>query len=308
MWRIGTGLLLLMITNHCMGQGELLPEERIASRYLKTNRTVRVWLPASYDLEPKRRYPVLYVHDGQNVFSSAGPNACFGWGGWELDKIVERLCASNQMREIIMVAIDNSRFRYQEYRGPAGRASAAQRSDPDRFRNYAAFLAKELKPKIDRDYRTLKAPAHTAVMGSSLGGICSLAIAWEYPRVFGAAASLSGSFQIEKRQFLETVLQPYRRQPKPFRIYLDSGRIDYTGDDDGRANTTAVALELRRIGWKEGKNLMHYVQEEVLTEPDLERAGVRRDKWAEAQHSQHNELYWRLRVWRPLTFLFPPKK
>ena len=78
--------------------------------------------------------------------------------------------------------------------------------------------------------RTLKAPAHTAVMGSSLGGICSLAIAWEYPRVFCAAASLSGSFQIEKRQFLETVLQPYRRQPKPFRIYLDSGRIDHRSD------------------------------------------------------------------------------
>ena len=89
---------------------------------------------------------------------------------------------------------------------------------------------------------------------------------------------------------------------------MTAGQIDYTGDDDGRANTTAVALELRRIGWKEGKNLMHFVQEEVLTEPDLERAGVRRDKWAEAQHSQHNELYWRLRVWRPLTFLFPPKK
>lgn len=315
MWRIGAGFLVLVTLQYAMSQGRLLPEEQISSRLLKTNRTVRIYLPPSYEKQPRRRYPVLYLHDGQNVFSSAGANACFGWGNWGLDKTVDALCASNQMRDIIMVAVDNSRFRYQEYRGPsaapgkgsAGRTDKASRKgDRTRFDDYAAFLAKELKPKIDREYRTLKGSSSTAVMGSSLGGICSLALAWEDPKTFGGAASLSGSFQIGKGYFLQSVLRTYRGKAKPARIYLDSGTIDFTGDDDGRKNTDAVAAELRRIGWKEGKNLKHFVEERTLTEGELERIGLRRDKWHEAQNSQHNEFYWRLRAWRALTFLFPP--
>jgi predicted alpha/beta superfamily hydrolase len=163
----------------------------------------------------------------------------------------------------------------------------------------------ELKPKIDREYRTLADPAHTGVMGSSMGGICSLVLAWEHPEVFGRAASLSGAFQVEKKHFLTNVLQAYRGKPKSFKIYLDSGVVDFTGGDDGRKETDAVAAELRRIGWREGAILSHYVDAEPLKEPDLERAGLRRDKWKEAQTSQHNEFYWRLRAWRPLAFLFP---
>src|ERR1043165_6916644 len=97
--------------------GKLLPEEQIASRYLGADRTVRIYLPPSYESKPRRRYPVLYLHDGQNVFSSAGSNCCFGWGSWELDKTVDELCAVGRMREIIMVAVDHSRSRYKEYRG-----------------------------------------------------------------------------------------------------------------------------------------------------------------------------------------------
>ena len=67
--------------------------------------------------------------------------------------------------------------------------------------------------------------------------------------------------------------------------------------------TTEVAEEFRRIGW--GNELMHFVDEKPLTLPELEKTDLRRDKWKEAQTSQHNEFYWRLRVWRALTFLFP---
>ena len=134
-----------------------------------------------------------------------------------------------------------------------------------------------------------------------------MALAWEHPKVFGAAASLSGSFQIESRHFVQSVLGAYRQKPKPIRIYLDSGKVDFTGDDDGRKDTGAVAAELRRIGWKDRKNLMHFVDLKPRTEPELERAGLRRDKWKEAQSSQHNEFYWRQRVWRALVFLFPAK-
>src|SRR5436309_1681902 len=116
MWqRQFTLWLVLMHTG--MTVGKILPEERIVSRFLGTSRVVRVYLPPSYDVEPQRRYPVLYLHDGQNVFSSAGTNCCFGWGNWALDKTVDELCVARRMREIIMVAVDHSRSRYKEYRG-----------------------------------------------------------------------------------------------------------------------------------------------------------------------------------------------
>jgi predicted alpha/beta superfamily hydrolase len=134
-----------------------------------------------------------------------------------------------------------------------------------------------------------------------------VALAWTHPRTFGAAASLSGSFQVEKGYFLKNVLQPYKRKPKPIRLYLDSGTIDFTGDDDGRRMTDALAAEFRRIGWKDDLNLKHFVDLHPLSEGDLERAGLRHAKWKEAQSSQHNEFYWRQRAWRALVFLFPPE-
>jgi predicted alpha/beta superfamily hydrolase len=318
MRRIQIIVALLMTANGiAMDQGRLVDEQKVGSRFLPAPRTVRIYLPPSYASSPRRRYPVLYLHDGQNVFSAAGTNCCFGWGSWELDKTVDRLVAGKKMREIIMVALDNSPERYLEYRGPAYPYSEKELQglrrrplapgDNTRFENYARFLAEELKPKIDREYRTYKGADNTAVMGSSLGGICSLALAWDHPKVFGGAASLSGSYQIEKKNFLENVLRCYHRKPKPILVYLDSGMIDFTGDDDGRKDTAAVTAELRRIGWKAEKNLKYFADLRPLNDAELEKAGLRRDKWKEAQKSQHNEFYWRQRVWQALVFLFPAK-
>jgi predicted alpha/beta superfamily hydrolase len=293
----GLASVLLLSTLPIMSQYEF--ERRIPSRYLGTTRSVRVRLPESYWRESSRRYPVLYVHDGQNVFASAGTNCCFGWGSWRLDATAARLAAEGQMQEIIIVAIDNSRFRYQEYRGPA------PEDGKSRYTNYATFLVKELKPLIDKEYRTKKAARDTAVLGSSMGGICSIALAWECPKTFGAAASLSGAFQVEKRYFIENILKPYKGRAKPVRFYLDSGTIDFTGDDDGRRHTVAVVNELRRIGWKDGKNLKHFVQEQSFGDDELQRSELPRHKWDEAKKSHHNEFYWRERVWRALIFLFP---
>jgi predicted alpha/beta superfamily hydrolase len=317
MWRVrGAVVFLVWITG--MTYGKLLPEAKMESRFLGSSRIIRVYLPPSYESQPRRRYPVLYLHDGQNVFSSSGTNCCFGWGSWEVDKTVDSLVAQGRMREIIMVAADNSRFRYAEYRGrlhATGEISSRRRGrgetnmfDNNRFEAYANFLIKELKPRIDREYRTQRSAADTAVMGSSLGGICSASLAWEYPKTFGAAGSLSGAFQIEKTNFIKNVLRPYDGRPRPVRFYLDSGIVDFTGDDDGRRQTDAVADELRRVGWKDGKNLLRFTDLKPLGESHLAMLDLRRDKWAEAQKSQHNEFYWRIRVWRALEFLFPPGK
>jgi len=102
------------------------------------------------------------------------------------------------------------------------------------------------------------------------------------------------------RIFLSEVLCRYRGRPKPVRIYLDSGAMSFTGGDDNRALTAQAAAELRRAGWK--NNLMLYTDEKPLTPEKMAEAGLRRDKWNEAQTSQHNEFYWRLRAWRALTF------
>jgi hypothetical protein len=90
------------------------------------------------------------------------------------------------------------------------------------------------------------------------------------------------------------------------RIYLDSGVVDHAGGDDGRRRTERMATELRRLGWRDGEDLLYYLDAEPMGEAELERAGLRRDKWEEARRSQHNEFYWRVRVWRALEFLFPP--
>jgi hypothetical protein len=95
---------------------------------------------------------------------------------------------------------------------------------------------------------------------------------------------------------------------KPVRLYLDSGTIDFTGDDDGRRHSIAVVNELRRIGWKDGKNLQHFVQEQSFSDAELQKSGLPQHKWDEAKKSHHNEFYWRERVWRALVFLFPPKE
>jgi len=161
-------------------------------------------------------------------------------------------------------------------------------------------------PDGARTVTTPEAAAHTGVLGSSLGGICSLSLGWEYPKVFGRVGCLSGSFQIERQYFLEQVLKPFRGKARPVRVYLDSGTIDFTGDDDGRAHTDAVAEQMRRIGWKDGKTLRHYTDLHPLTEEELGKTNLPPSKWAEAGSSQHNEFYWKLRSWRALEFLFPP--
>lgn len=305
MWMVHAIAFLLLMTMTGSSQGRLLKEESVPSRFIEGGRVIRMYLPPSYDREPRRRYPVLYLHDGQNVFSSAGPRSCFGWGGWELDKTVDRLIAEGRMREIIMVGVDNSRSRYKEYRGRVRPLSGTNAQDNSRFDAYAGFLIKDLKPKIDREYRTLKTPANTGIMGSSLGGIGSIVLAWDNPKTFGRAASLSGSFHIEKRNFLEHVLRPAKRRPGSIRIYLDSGTIDFTGDDDDRRYTDLVADELRRLGWKDGRTLERFTEARPFTDQELEKTGLPFDKWHEAKSSQHNEFYWRVRAWRPLVFLFP---
>jgi enterochelin esterase-like enzyme len=304
MKRLFVLLLLWGITPEAFGQTGSLIATNFPSQFFHWNRGVHIYLPPAYAVQPQRRFPVLYLQDGENVFSSAGTNAAFGWGSWQLDRTVDELCRAGKMQEIILVAVDNSFARLHEYSGRHhdGGGSATNTA----FEDYEVYLITELKPRIDHEYRTLPGASHTAVMGSSLGGLCSLVLAWDHPEIFGRAASLSGAFQVDQTNFLNDILKSYQGPPKPVRIYLDSGTADFMGGDDNASLTRQVAAELRRMGWT--NNLEWFVDEKPLSIVELEKSGLRRDKWAEAQTSQHNEFYWRLRSWRALTFLFPPSE
>jgi predicted alpha/beta superfamily hydrolase len=167
-------------------------------------RNVDVWLPPSYSTDAARaqRYPVVYVHDGQNVFD---PATSFIGVDWGIDETMTRLIAEQKVPEAIVVAIWNTPKRLAEYM-PQPAIERAKESELDEvFKTvrqnplgdaYLKYIVTELKPAVDARYRTLPDRAHTSVLGSSLGGLISLAAICKYPEVFGAAACLSTSLTV----------------------------------------------------------------------------------------------------------------
>ena len=163
--------------------------ERFGMPQLGRERRVWVYLPADYARHPARRYPVLYLHDGQNVFDAATSYA----GEWGVDETLDRLGDAAG----IVVAVDNGGpFRSDEY---IPWASDSLRGQPHRGGQggaYVDFLARTLKPYVDAHFRTRPAAAHTGVAGSSLGGLISVYAALKYPRVFGRVGAFSPAFWV----------------------------------------------------------------------------------------------------------------
>lgn len=161
---------------------------------LGRTRRVLVYLPADYAAQPKRRYPVLYVHDGQNVFDEATSFS----GEWGIDETLDRLRQAGQdATGSIVVAVDNGgEFRSDEY---IPWRSAALKDQPHRGGQggaYVDFLAQTLKPYVDAHYRTRPDASHTGIAGSSLGGLISVYAALKYPRVFGEVGAFSPAFWV----------------------------------------------------------------------------------------------------------------
>jgi predicted alpha/beta superfamily hydrolase len=159
--------------------GNYRVHESFHSCYLRFDRKVIVWLPPHYELRPDQRYPVLYMQDGQQVFD---PVTSTWQQDWEVDENCERLITDGRLRELIVVAVYSTEDRCVEYNPSlAGR-------------EYARFLLDELKPFIDREYRT-EAGRSAAIAGSSLGGTMAFYLAWIRPDIFFGAACLSPAFR-----------------------------------------------------------------------------------------------------------------
>lgn len=153
---------------------------------LKRQRTIRLYLPASYG-STDRRYPVLYMHDGQNLFDAATGYA----GEWEVDEALDKLAASGKL-ELIVVGIDNGgELRNQELVPFVHPEIAKAEGDA-----YLKFIVDDLKPFIDSNYRTMPDREHTGLMGSSLGGLITHYAGQHYSHVFARFGVLSPSYWV----------------------------------------------------------------------------------------------------------------
>ena len=271
---LATGTAADSPMNAPLATGRLEIVDRFASPQLGNERKLRIWLPAGYDRHAPgnagKRYPVLYMHDGQNLFDAK--TAAYGTE-WNIDEVAGRLAAQGDMREIIVVGVDNTPERIAEYT-----PCCDPRAGGGKVEAYGRFLVDTVKPYVDAHYRTLPDRADTAVMGSSLGGVASLALAQRHPGVFGQAGIVSGSFWWSGGTL---VASAPKAATTPVRLYLDAG----TGMD-GIEGTRAFRQALLRNGWREGANLLY-----------VEDAG-----------GMHNEQAWAGRVHRALRWMFPPTR
>jgi predicted alpha/beta superfamily hydrolase len=163
--------------------GRLVYWTDVQSAFLGPVRHVEIWLPPGYDSARAVRYPVLYAHDGQNLFD---PRLAFTGVDWGIDEAVVRLSQRGIIPAVIVVGVWNSSERGTEY-SPWHRASA-----------YASFLLEELMPRVNREFRTFTGPQHTALMGSSMGGLLSFYLVTHHPEAFGACACMSTHFPLSQ--------------------------------------------------------------------------------------------------------------
>ena len=279
--------------------GRLIEMPEVASAHVGS-RNVTIWLPPGYD-EGIDRHPVLYMHDGQNLFDPAKAN----FGEWGIDEHLTRLVANGQVRAPIIVGVWNTPLRLREY-VPADLITALPAEIRDTLLTmyggeplsdgYLRFLVEELKPAIDRDYRTLAGRDDTMISGSSMGGLISLYAMMKHPDVFGAAACLSTHWPLRLErldeaalaQWRETVVQTWTRvvadglpDPATHRLYFDRG--DETLDQFYAFFQSRIDDTVRAAGWGPDRF-------QTLVFPGAE----------------HNEKSWNSRLDVPLTFLLPP--
>lgn len=177
------------------------------------SRTMKIYLPRGYDQNTWRRYPVLYMHDGENVFS---PSVGLSGFGWNTDITATREISQGRMRELIIVGLNSTGSRTQEYLPPEDNYGGQGFGD-----TYAKFLIYNAKAMVDAGYRTLTNRANTGTAGSSSGGLITTYLGWS-TNVFGKIAAMSPAYLISSN-----FNQRIKNEPKqPLRIYTDMGTVD----------------------------------------------------------------------------------
>ncbi len=240
-WANGANALLLLTTDDprdaypFFGVGKVVgtmtPTLEVPAPALGRTHKVRVYLPPGYGENPLKRFPVLYMQDGKNLFF---PEEAFGSREWQVDESLDLLDSMNAADKCIVVGI-HSEDRMKDYTKPG-------------YEVYGRSLVEDIKPFVDRTFRTLPERAETGVVGSSLGGVVSFYLGWHFHETFGFAACLSSTFA-HRDDLMERVLDEPRRET---RFYLDSG---WPGDN--YEVTLAMAMALIERGYVQGRDVVH---------------------------------------------------
>lgn len=263
-WSVGSNYLALNaapfardLYPHFHGSSNgAITERRFAAHPDGSRRPYRVYLPPGYWENTLKRYPVLYMHDGANLFF---PQEAFLGQDWQVDATLDLLDSMNLIDRVMVVGV-YAADRMNEYTKPG-------------YETYGRFLVESLKPAIDADFRTLPGPQHTAVMGSSLGGVVSMFLGWHHSATFGKAACLSSTFGYRDDLFQRVSSEPKRA----LQIYLDSG---WPGDN--YEETLTMRDRLIKRGYVPGKNLLSFA----------------------FPNAEHNEAAWAVRSHIPFQFFF----
>jgi predicted alpha/beta superfamily hydrolase len=260
--------------------GNIKVHRAFPSRILGNRRDIVVYLPPGYRRFSRKRYPVLYLHDGQNVFDAATSFAGVEWG---VDETAESLIRAKTIEPLIIVAVANvGEDRVHEYTptpGVIGTKGRRKKRSRGLARLYGYFLMEELKPYIDRKYRTKPDPEFTGLGGSSLGGLVTLAIGILYPDAFRRLMVMSPSVWWDDFAIYRLV-DSLERKPA-LKIWVDTGTAE-----PGWEQTRELFKRMIEKGWKPGKDI----------------------QYMEADHGDHSEAAWAARVEPALRFLFPAGK
>jgi predicted alpha/beta superfamily hydrolase len=254
--------------------GDVRLHERFRSRYLRNTRSLIVGLPPGYRERSATRHPVIYMHDGQNLFD---PATAFGGQDWHVRETARELISAGRVEPVIIVGIYNAGERRIDEYAPTQRTDKGGGGRAD---DYGRMLIHEIMPFIDRTYRTGYGPAHTGMIGSSLGGLLTLYLGLHFPGLFGRLGLLSPSVWWDDRMILREVAA---LTGKPaLRIWLDAGTSEGRETiKDVRALRNALAAK----NWTLGKDL----------------------SYREVAGGEHNERSWAARLGTVLEFLFPPR-
>jgi predicted alpha/beta superfamily hydrolase len=234
-----------------LSASRIVVHNNFSSSFLNNSRSLRVYLPRGYDESPNRFYPVLYMHDGQNIFAPGG-----AFGSWDVDLTLNNLIARGALPEMVVVGIDNTSDRLTEYTPPFSTIfNQSGRGDL-----YARFVIEEVAPFIEGtdttpgEYRVIRDRQARIVAGSSLGGIISAYMAWDFTDFAHRYLCFSSSFAI-----LPEIIERFRTQPaRDVILYLDSG--DSGNSNDGLWGTlNARDALLEQGGYQLNGNLYHAI-------------------------------------------------
>jgi predicted alpha/beta superfamily hydrolase len=274
--------------------GTLLKYPNFKSKFVDS-RNVEIWLPESYSSANNKKYPVLYMHDGQVIFQRGR-----GFSGeeWEVDEMMTKLIEEGKIKEAIVVGIWNTGKRFREYQPNKPLENLAKenldlREQLDAEYNgkpladqYLKFIVTELKPFVDKEFRTLVDKKNTFMMGSSMGGLITIYAKSEYPDVFGAVACLSTHFPVSLKQ-------NNPRIPTLIINYLNS-KLSPRSDS--------------RVYFDYGTQTLDAWYEPYQTQMDkvmLDKGFVKGKNWEtlKFEGAEHSEIAWRKRLDKPLMFL-----